>query len=77
VKTSRESCKLYRAFVSSGANITALDQYATEAQGGRYFMRVEFELDHLQSRKDTLIQTLLPTLLSVMKCNGVWLLSVN
>lgn len=24
-----------------GANITALDQYATEAQGGRYFMRVE------------------------------------
>lgn len=40
-----------------GANITALDQYATEAQGGRYFMRVEFELDHLQSRKDALIQT--------------------
>ena len=40
-----------------GANITALDQYATEAQGGRYFMRVEFELEHLQSRKDTLIQT--------------------
>ena len=25
-----------------GANITALDQYATEAQGGTYFMRVEF-----------------------------------
>ena len=40
-----------------GANITALDQYATEAQGGRYFMRVEFELDHLQSRKDALMQT--------------------
>lgn len=40
-----------------GVNITALDQYATEAQGGRYFMRVEFELDHLQSRKDALIQT--------------------
>ena len=40
-----------------GANITALDQYATEAQGGRYFMRVEFELDHLQSRKETLLQT--------------------
>ena len=40
-----------------GANITALDQYTTEAQGGRYFMRVEFELEHLQSRKDTLIQT--------------------
>jgi formyltetrahydrofolate deformylase len=55
-----------------GANITALDQYATEAQGGRYFMRVEFELDHLQSRKDALIQTLLQTLLSVMACNGVF-----
>ncbi|ESK38246.1 formyltetrahydrofolate deformylase [Acinetobacter nectaris CIP 110549] len=39
-----------------GANITALDQYATEAQGGRYFMRVEFELDHLESRKETLLQ---------------------
>ena len=40
-----------------GANITALDQYATEAQGGRYFMRVEFELEHLQSRKESLLQT--------------------
>jgi formyltetrahydrofolate deformylase len=40
-----------------GANITALDQYATEAQGGRYFMRVEFELDHLQARKEALMQT--------------------
>ena len=40
-----------------GANITALDQYATEAQGGRYFMRVEFELEHLQARKETLLQT--------------------
>ena len=40
-----------------GANITALDQYATEAQGGRYFMRVEFELDHLHSRKEALMQT--------------------
>ena len=40
-----------------GANITALDQYPTEAQGGRYFMRVEFELDNLQSRKENLTQT--------------------
>ncbi|MBF7683722.1 formyltetrahydrofolate deformylase [Acinetobacter sp. B5B] len=40
-----------------GANITALDQYATEAQGGRYFMRVEFELEHLQTRKESLVQT--------------------
>ena len=28
-----------------GANITALDQYATEAQADVTFMRVEFELD--------------------------------
>ena len=40
-----------------GANITALDQYATEAQGGRYFMRVEFELDNLQGRKENILQT--------------------
>ena len=40
-----------------GANITALDQYATEASGGRYFMRVEFELDHLQTRRESLTQT--------------------
>ncbi|MFU8925993.1 formyltetrahydrofolate deformylase [Acinetobacter puyangensis] len=40
-----------------GANITALDQYATEAQGGRYFMRVEFELDHLFGRQDALTET--------------------
>ncbi len=40
-----------------GANITALDQYATEAQGGQYFMRVEFELEHLRTRKETLLHT--------------------
>ncbi|SDB98156.1 formyltetrahydrofolate deformylase [Acinetobacter boissieri] len=40
-----------------GANITALDQYATEAQGGRYFMRVEFEIEHLQTKKDGLVET--------------------
>ncbi|MDO4223891.1 MAG: formyltetrahydrofolate deformylase [Acinetobacter sp.] len=40
-----------------GANITALDQYATAAEGGRYFMRVEFELEHLADRKEALVQT--------------------
>lgn len=40
-----------------GANITALDQYATAPTGGRYFMRVEFELDQLSTRKETLQQT--------------------
>ena len=37
-----------------GANITALDQYATEAQGGTYFMRVEFELARLQDSREVL-----------------------
>lgn len=40
-----------------GANITALDQYATAAQGGRYFMRVEFELDNLATRQEAFIET--------------------
>lgn len=40
-----------------GANITALDQYATAPTGGRYFMRVEFELEHLATRKDSLMHT--------------------
>lgn len=40
-----------------GANITALDQYATEAQGGQYFMRVEFELEHLSARQEALLHT--------------------
>lgn len=39
-----------------GANITALDQYATEAQGGTYFMRVEFEVNQLHERRETLKQ---------------------
>jgi formyltetrahydrofolate deformylase len=39
-----------------GANITALDQYATEAQGGTYFMRVEFEVNQLAARRESLSQ---------------------
>lgn len=39
-----------------GANITALDQYATEAQGGTYFMRVEFEINQLAERRHNLLQ---------------------
>lgn len=39
-----------------GANITALDQYATEAQGGSYFMRVEFEVNQLAARRESLTQ---------------------
>ncbi len=37
-----------------GANITALDQYATEVEGGTYFMRVEFVLDRLEDRRDVI-----------------------
>ena len=59
-----------------GANITALDQYATAAQGGRYFMRVEFELDNLQSRKESISRLLQRMWQNAMACNGVWLWSV-
>ncbi|XID74514.1 formyltetrahydrofolate deformylase [Alkanindiges sp. WGS2144] len=44
-----------------GANITALDQYATEAQGGTYFMRVEFEVNQLDSRRESLSQSFADT----------------
>lgn len=47
-----------------GANITALDQYATEAQGGTYFMRVEFELNQLHDRRDSLSQAFVDTVAS-------------
>lgn len=39
-----------------GANITALDQYTTEASGGDYFMRVEFLLPQLEKQHDILIE---------------------
>lgn len=38
----------------SGANITSLDQYTTEASGGDYFMRVEFLLPQLHKQLDAL-----------------------
>ena len=44
-----------------GANITALDQYATEAQGGTYFMRVEFEINQLEVRRESLCQSFADT----------------
>lgn len=44
-----------------GANITALDQYATEAQGGTYFMRVEFEVNQLHERRANLMQSFADT----------------
>ena len=38
----------------SGANITSLDQYTTEAVGGDYFMRVEFVLPQLTTQLNSL-----------------------
>ncbi len=40
-----------------GANITALDQYATAAEGGTYFMRLEFQTPHLDLSRQVLAQT--------------------
>lgn len=40
-----------------GANIISLDQHTTEPYGGKYFMRVEFHLDDLANKKQTLLDT--------------------
>ncbi|HET8730424.1 MAG TPA: formyltetrahydrofolate deformylase [Moraxellaceae bacterium] len=40
-----------------GANITALDQHATEAEGGTYFMRLEFQTPHLDLSRQVLAKT--------------------
>jgi formyltetrahydrofolate deformylase len=40
-----------------GANITALDQHSTEAEGGTYFMRLEFQTPHLDLSRQVLNQT--------------------
>lgn len=40
-----------------GANIISLDQHTTEAYGGKYFMRVEFHLEELADKKQTLLDT--------------------
>lgn len=37
-----------------GANIISLDQHTTEAYGGKYFMRVEFHLNQLNAKKQSL-----------------------
>lgn len=44
-----------------GANITALDQYATETQGGTYFMRVEFALERLQDSREVIMRAFAET----------------
>ncbi|MBE9589774.1 formyltetrahydrofolate deformylase [Moraxella sp. K127] len=40
-----------------GANIISLDQHTTEAYGGKYFMRVEFHVEDLADKKQTLLDT--------------------
>ncbi|STZ55883.1 Formyltetrahydrofolate deformylase [Moraxella lacunata] len=40
-----------------GANIISLDQHTTEAYGGKYFMRVEFHVENLADKKQTLLDT--------------------
>ena len=57
-----------------GANITALDQYATEAQGGTYFMRVEFEVSQLEARRESLSQSFVDTVANRYEMN--WQLTV-
>jgi formyltetrahydrofolate deformylase len=38
----------------SGANIVASDQYSTDPEGGAFFLRMEFHLEGLGARRDTL-----------------------
>ncbi len=40
-----------------GANITALDQHSTEAEGGTYFMRLEFQTPHLDLPRQVFAKT--------------------
>ncbi len=40
-----------------GANITDLDQHSTEAEGGTYFMRLEFQTPHLDLSRNVLART--------------------
>src|SRR3569623_352598 len=40
-----------------GANITALDQHSTEAEGGTYFMRLEFQTPPLDLPRQVLAKT--------------------
>ncbi|THG30104.1 formyltetrahydrofolate deformylase [Naasia lichenicola] len=41
-----------------GANIVSLDQFSTDAEGGRFFQRTVFDLTHLNARRPALEATL-------------------
>jgi formyltetrahydrofolate deformylase len=38
-----------------GANIVQSDQYTMDPEGGMFFIRIEFDLDHLEQRQDSLL----------------------
>ena len=40
-----------------GANITALDQYSTDPEGGTFFLRLEFQTPHLDVSRPLLERT--------------------
>ena len=44
-------------FYNHGANITALDQYSTDPEGGTFFMRLEFQTPHLDISRPLLERT--------------------
>ena len=52
-----------------GANITALDQYTTEASGGDYFMRVEFVLPQLETQAALLMENFQHNVANVYNMN--------
>ncbi len=41
-------------FYNHGANITDLDQHSSEAEGGTFFMRLEFQTPHIDVSRDVL-----------------------
>ena len=44
-------------FYNHGANVTALDQYSTDPEGGVFFMRLEFQTPHLDLSRPLLERT--------------------
>jgi formyltetrahydrofolate deformylase len=47
-----------RFLFEHGANIVQSDQYTMDPEGGMFFIRIEFDLDNLEQRQDTLLQDL-------------------
>ncbi len=47
-----------RLLAESGANIVSSDQYSTDPEGGRFFLRMEFHLEGLTDRRERLEERL-------------------